>query len=203
MTDRQRRGAAGVTPLETTIVIIIAGVTLSILMPAVGVMRQRALGTRCQQHLRALGVAGGIYMSDYVGENWLPASELPGGPYWFQKIAPYVGGRDTGTWRETFVCPRARQSQRGFDRGTLSFGWNEQFLPFRTLSSQVLNPDETAAIADSLAGPESDTVLTAAGELRLDPRHRGRANLLFLSGNVCAMSLQEVRLDWPRYWDRE
>jgi hypothetical protein len=197
----QRR--LGTTPLETTIVILIVGIVLSILMPAVGIMRERALGTRCQQHLRALGVATGLYMADYVGENWLPASQLPRGPLWFEKLERFVAGRETGRTKENFACPRAPVPQCGFTRETLSFGWNERFLPFRTLASQVMNPDETIVVADSLAGPEADTVLPPEGDLRLDPRHRGWANVLFLAGHCGALTRQEAEAEWPRYWDRE
>lgn len=197
---RETRGA---TPLETTVVILIAGVVLSVLMPAVGVMRQRALSARCQQHLRALGVAGGMYIADYVGENWLPASQLPSGPYWFQKLEPFVAGHDTGRSRENFQCPRAPANQAGFSRDTLSYGWNEQYLPYTTLASQVLNHGETAMVADSLAGPFADTVLARDGTLRLHTRHRGQANILFLSGHVALKGLDEARAEWPRYWDRE
>jgi hypothetical protein len=46
-------------------------------------------------------------------------------------------------------------------------------------------------------------VLPPEGELRLDTRHLGAANVLFLSGNVAAMSRDEAAAEWPRYWDRE
>jgi len=194
-----RRG--GATVLETTIVIIILGIVLSILMPSIGLLRENALATRCQQHLRALHVAMEHYMVDYRHENWLPASTLPDGPFWFEKLQPFVAGQHTGRWQENFVCPRAPYEQRGFTRSTLSVGWNERFLPFRTLSNKPHNPDETIAIADSLGGPEADTVLPRRGQLRLATRHRERANVLFLGGNVGAMTRAEAEFEWPRYWD--
>jgi hypothetical protein len=202
MECRPRR-TTGATPLETTIVIIIVGILLSVLMPAIGVMRERALGARCQQHLRAIGVASGVYMADYVGENWLPASELPGGPFWFQKLEPFVAGQETGRTEENFVCPRAPYDQRGFGPENISFGWNQRFLPFGTLASQVLNHGETICVADSKAVSDPYMVLPPEGELRLDARHLGSANVLFLSGNVDAMTPGEAMAEWPRYWDRE
>lgn len=198
-----RRATSGRSVVETMIVIGIAGVVVSILMPAIGVMRENALSTRCQQHLRALGVAAEIYMSDYLHENWLAASEPPNGPWWFEKLAPHVAGHDTGRWRENFVCPRAPRAQRGFRREAISYGWNERYLPFRTLKSAVQTPDETILIADSLAGPTADTLLGATGPPRADFRHSGRANVLFVGGNWGAMTRAESQFEWPRYWDRE
>ena len=191
----------GTTVLETTICIIILGIVLSILMPAIGLLRENALSTRCQQHLRALFPAIQLYMADYLHENWLPASELPDGPFWFGKLEPFVAGQVSGRSRENFVCPRAPLAQRGFARDSLSFGWNERYLPFRTLSSKVLNADETVVVADSLGGPEADTVLPPHGQLRLGTRHMEKANVLFLGGNVAAMTLAEAEFEWPRYWD--
>ena len=188
---------------ETTIVIILFGVILSILMPTIGLLRENALSTRCQQHLRSLGVAISQYMSDYYGKNWLPASELPNGPFWFQKLEPFVGGHETGRWRESFVCSRAPLGQRGFTRDTISYGWNERFLPFGTVDKDVLRQSETIAIADSQSGPECETVLPSHGSLRLATRHRGKAGVLFLAGNVDSVTRAEAEFEWPRYWDRQ
>jgi prepilin-type processing-associated H-X9-DG protein len=146
-------------------------------------------------------------MSDYIGGNWLPASELPGGPFWFEKLERYVSGRETGRSMENFACPRAPLNQRGFTRDTVSYGWNERYLPFRTLHSKLATPDETVIIADSLfvAGKlpydHSDTLLPPQGQLRLAARHRDAANVLFAGGNAASMSLSEAGFEWPRYWD--
>ncbi|MFC1806043.1 type II secretion system protein [Planctomycetota bacterium] len=196
-------GRRGATVVETTVVIIVFGVLLSILMPTVGLLRENALSTRCQQHLRALHVAMEHYMVDYRHENWLPASTLPDGPYWFEKLEPFVTGGGTPRAREAFVCPRAPIGQRGFARDSISLGWNERYLPFRTLSNVPHNVGETTILADSLAGPEADIVLPKEGELRLDTRHRERANVLFLGGNVATVTRTEAEYQWPRYWDLE
>jgi prepilin-type processing-associated H-X9-DG protein len=195
--------ARGATVLEHTVVICIIGVLLSILMPTLGMVRENALATQCQQHLRSLALAVQHYMADYHSENWLPASELPRGPWWFQKLEPFVGGHARGRSRENFVCPRAHPSQRGFGRDSISYGWNEAYLPFGTLSNKVTNPDETVIIGDSLPGPRSDTLLEPSGEPRLATRHRDRGNVLFLGGNVGAMTQREALFQWPRYWDRD
>jgi len=198
-----RRDARAVSVLETTIVIILFGVVLSILMPSIGLLRENALSTRCQQHLRSLGLALTHYMSDYRSENWLPASQLPNGPLWFEKLEPFVGGHEEGRARENFTCPRAPMHQRGFARHSISYGWNERFLPFGTLSNKVKNADETVVIADSLVGPNCDTVLPPHGPLRLDARHRERASALFVAGHVASITHAEATFEWPRYWDRE
>jgi hypothetical protein len=68
----------------------------------------------------------------------------------------------------------------------------------------VLTHGETVVIADSKAGPAADTVLTHdQQELRLHIRHVGKANVLFLAGNVATMTEDEALVEWPRFWDRE
>ena len=194
-------GTRGTSVVETTVVIIILGVLLSILMPSIGLLRENALAARCQQHLRTLGIAISTYMSDYHGKNWLPASRLPDGPFSLEKLAPFVGGQETGQWRESFVCPRAPFEQRGFTRDTISFGWNEKYLPLGTVDGDIIRQGETVVIADSLAGPQCDAVLPAQGALRLATRHRGKASVLFLAGPVGSMTGAEAESDWPRYWN--
>jgi hypothetical protein len=198
-----RNGPRGVTVLETTVVIIVFGILLSILMPSIGLLRENALSARCQQHLRSLGIAISAYMSDYHGKNWLPASRLPDGPFWFEKLEPFVGGHEAGRSRENFVCPRAPFGQRGFTRDSLSYGWNERHLPLGTVDKDIVRQAETIAIADSLPGPDSDTVLTPQGQLRFATRHRDKGGVLFLAGNVDSMGRAEAEFEWPRYWDRQ
>jgi len=198
----ERDKCAGASAIEAAVVILIMGVLLSVLMPTIGMLRENALGARCQQHLRTLGHAIEFYMADYRFENWLPASD-PGGSRWFEKLEPFVGGHDAGRARENFTCPRAPLDQRGFSSSTVSFGWNERFLPFGTLSNKVANADETVVIGDSLRAADSSVVLGPVGELRFDARHRGRGNVLFIAGNVGALSREEAVFEWPRYWDRE
>jgi len=199
--SHERRGR---TVVETAVVIVILGMLLSIIMPVIGMARENALGTTCQTHLRILGQAIEFYMTDYNFENWLPASEMPDGPRWFEKLEPFVSGHETGRQRENFVCTRAPYDQRGFTPSTISFGWNEGFLPFGTLSNQVLAHGETIVIADSQRGPEADVVLSRdAQDVRFDPRHLGNGNVLFLAGHVGALCVDEIVEEWPRYWDRE
>lgn len=200
----RRRASHGSSVVETTVVIVLFGVLLSILMPAIGTMRENALSKRCQDNLNSLRVALNIYMSDYISENWLPASQLPDGPFWFERLEPFVNRDDPSRARDSFVCPRAPRGQRGFTRETISYGWNQKYLPFGTLTSQWTNHNETIAIADTLAGPPPpDTVLSADGQLRLDTRHRARANVLFVGGNIQAMTRQEATFEWPRYWNTD
>jgi len=194
----------GRTVVETAVVIVILGVLLSIVMPLIGMARENALSTTCQTRLRILGQAMEYYMADYNFENWLAGSELPDGPFWFQKLEPFVSGHDTGRELENFVCTRAPYEQRGFTRSTISFGWNEGFLPFGTLSNQVANAGETIVIGDSMAGATADTLLSAdRQELRLDLRHLEQGNVLFVDGHAGAVSEDEAMAEWPRYWDKE
>ena len=163
------------------------------------------MDTQCRGHLGALFEAIEYYCQDYRGGKWMPASE-PEGPYWFHKLEPLVAGHRPGHYPEKFTCAKAPPGQRGLDRDSMSFGWNERDVPWGTVKDKYPRPHEKMLLGDTIGsapgadGPRADTLLTKEGQLRLDARHAsagGVGNVLFLDGHVDGISRAEAELRWP------
>lgn len=205
---RMRRGKLGASATEVAVVIIIIGVLLSLLMPIIGKAREQALKTECISNLQAIGSAVGIYL--HSSRGWFPATG--DGTYWFEKVYQYMQTRDATAreWekaKRAFQCPKAKSSQRAFGPGKISYGWNEAFVPYRTVDKSIKSASELILIADSLPGKNSH-ILFPTGPIRKDRvrmefRHLGLANVLYADLHAGSLSPQQAFDQFPRYWDLE
>ncbi|MFW6108524.1 MAG: hypothetical protein ACOC8D_01795, partial [bacterium] len=197
----RRRGRSWV---EVIIAFVIACLVVALLMPALNAAVERAWSATCCGHLGELFRATNLYLHPDHGGKYLPASG-PDGPPWFEKLEPLVAGYEAGRARGRFVCPKAPPAQQGFARDALSFGWNAADFPIGSVAAQAATPHEKLLLADSLGsaadaeGARADTVVTAAGELRLDARHRGEAHCLFLDGHVGPYTRPRAEEAWPAW----
>lgn len=86
---------AAFTLIELLVVIAIIGILAGILIPAVGKVRESSNSATCVSNLRQIAAAGLMYANENNGR--LPTQgKQPGSSsgYWFQKIAPLLGGRE-------------------------------------------------------------------------------------------------------------
>lgn len=212
---RRRRGR---TVVETTVAIIILGVLVGILMPVLSIAVERSLAATCRSNLDFLYESVTLYCSDC---KYMPSSQLPDGPFWFDKLESQKLTGEGATWEEKFRCPRAPDSQQGFrratrgetnetraeQRDTVSFGWNELDVAWKTVkASDPASERHKMLLGDSwlpaspTADERVDTLLTRGGELRLDYRHQGAGQVLFLDGHVEALRPDAAveRASWKR-----
>ena len=105
---------AAFTLIELLVVIAIIGILAGILIPAVGKVRESSNSATCVSNLRQIAAAGLMYANENNGR--LPTQgNQPGSSsgYWFQKIAPLLGGREGMTAGEAereiecYRCPSA------------------------------------------------------------------------------------------------
>jgi len=91
----------GFTLVELLVVMVIIGILLSLLLPAVQMVREASRRTKCQNNLRQIGLAalaqeaaGGSLPSGGWGEHWVgdpdrrSGVDQPGG--WIYQILPYM-----------------------------------------------------------------------------------------------------------------
>jgi len=188
------RTRSGFTLVELLVVMAIAAVLMSMLLPGLDLARRKGRSAVCMGNLRQIGVAMENYQQDNQGfipkllsraepgRPWAEDSLVAGvlaatahaqpapaaNPYSF---APYC--RDSGI----LVCPE----QRGRPGG--SYGRNGQIRV--TTFSQIPQPSEMPLVLDCPIDPGyyySD----------LDYRHIGSANCLYVDSHVAGVSLNPV-----------
>ena len=187
------------TWVEFLVAFAVSCIFVALLVPTLTMAVERAWATSCQGHLGELFRAMNLYLHPDQGGNWMPASEA-GGPWWFEKLEPFVVGYERGSARAKFACAKAPLHQRGFTRDALSFGWNEHDLPHGTVFNSIMAPREKVVLGDTLgsaAGHAADTLVTRDGHLRLDARHQAKASLLFLDGHVGPHTRPQAEASWP------
>jgi prepilin-type N-terminal cleavage/methylation domain-containing protein/prepilin-type processing-associated H-X9-DG protein len=82
----------GFTLIELLVVISIIAVLASMLLPAIGLIRDLAMATRCGSNLRTLGQANLAYSNDFEG---LVCPNRTNAAFWLLLLSPYVD-RDLG-----------------------------------------------------------------------------------------------------------
>jgi prepilin-type N-terminal cleavage/methylation domain-containing protein len=203
------------TLIELLVVVAIIAVLIALLLPALNSARDAAKSVVCQSNLRQIGTSVVMYTQNSY--DWLPLVQSPS-EYkhyraWYHRLAK--GGIEDGT-NKIYLCPAAPRPGPNPDQPTwLSYNWNAYFGWYDTslavgpsskyfmarLISRFEDASRTVLLAESNWGPN----MYDTGKYRnysfwttwgyFDYRHRERANLLCVGGNVRRASFDEV-LGW-------
>lgn len=132
---RGKRATKGFTLIELLVVIAIIAVLLSILLPALGVVREQGRRMVCGQNEKNMGLGLFVYANDNDGK--LPLNEVDRWPfdvsYWTTDIILKTGAFD----RDIFYCPSWSQ------RNNIIFWRYGENLPGGTPET-YLTPEPTA-----------------------------------------------------------
>ncbi|MAX26322.1 MAG: hypothetical protein CMJ19_17660 [Phycisphaeraceae bacterium] len=142
----------GFTLIELLVVISIISLLISILLPALGAARDRAMATRCQSNLRQNGVAHYSYFND--NEMLLPPNNLT--KTWSEYL---LGGQYIDT-DKAFQCPSMHPApvySKYTTYGTLSRNGGDH-LDF-IFGSFDAEPTDKILLADSVQDPNASRVI--------------------------------------------
>jgi prepilin-type N-terminal cleavage/methylation domain-containing protein/prepilin-type processing-associated H-X9-DG protein len=204
---------AGFTLIELLVVISIIAILASLLLPAISMVRDSALGATCLSNLRQLGAASQGYSTDWEGRilpsyrgviwpnigtagaywNWRGALEVAGA----LDTGPVVGDGSAG---KIFGCPVQRRINPKASSKLATYGANNRisacvgstgFAPFFAEEGVQLasigKVTEVAMIADGVLNPApqyNPGVSAAPAGFLPEAVHRGRAAVVYLDGHA-------------------
>ncbi|MDR1282067.1 MAG: prepilin-type N-terminal cleavage/methylation domain-containing protein [Opitutaceae bacterium] len=191
---------AAFTLVELLTVIAVVGVLAGILVPVVGKARGSARTTACLSNLRQFGVASFLYANEHGGRlNY--QSSYPGTQgWWFTRFGSYLStSASVRTAQTVWLCPAVTDrvaggggADAGKDyamSGSVIFSQSGTASPVSRLLGDFESPARKAYIIDIDA--TKNTALVNVSEFydtlhggKIDFRHQGRANVLFLDGHV-------------------
>lgn len=170
----------GFTLIELLVTISIVGLLASLLIPALGKLRERAEATACVSNLRQIGICGLLYSAD--NDQKLPTIEpWPSDPVYspedeakslLEVLGPY------GLTEKTIVCRTDLAGPNYFAKEGSSFQWCPMANGQRIVSVKLSwgNMGEDVKL---------DRLLMAFDYTNV---HFGKSNMLFGDGHVAAAS---------------
>ena len=193
------------TLIELLVVVAIIGILASLLLPALGKSRKKALQAVCVSNLKQLGIAAEMYKDDNDDELVSASQPAPNDSlrgYW-AALVPYLGidydSSDSNAYKTikgqgVFKCPSSQVSNPKVWSNS-GVGWNPLIghmlanNPVIYRSADIELPAETAMAGDTAdEGTLNQTgVFSVPGtHTTVGDRHDGKANALWVDGHVSA-----------------
>ena len=203
------------TLTELIVVIGLVVLVATLLIPGVGLMRERSDAAVCVSNMRQQYLAAMAFAAD---KGVLPRS-VDGGTFWFREIAPYLNYDPTKNGRDypLFMCPKrplARLQQLvATQGGSVSYGGYltnpavcgipPNSLPVKRMA-QFANPANVWMIADGNAQAAAYIWDTDSIRRRIGYDHKiggqMKAQLLMLDGHATAKTLEEMLANERNFW---
>lgn len=196
------------TLIELLVVIAIIAILAAMLLPALGMAREKAKAIKCAGNQKQLGTAISMYTNDY--EDWLPINQLDGTVNqhmeWRMELSPYIcsnavtSNTDRKIKTGAYECPSFKNAT-GNTQWDGGYGWNFSYCGYTPSDAtrhrfkivQFKKPSGTIVIGDTgndwvTAGKEHRVALlnlpsTASGAY-VGKRHNGSINVTWLDGHV-------------------
>jgi prepilin-type N-terminal cleavage/methylation domain-containing protein/prepilin-type processing-associated H-X9-DG protein len=176
MTPRSIARKRAFTLIELLVVIAIIAILAAMLLPALGLAKEKSKQVKCTSNLRQIGIATMMYASDNNGH--MPLCNMfhdDPNKLWIRLVLPYVGGS-----HDVRSCPSDKKAALRIKRNGTSYpinDWTSQPGPIAGFAPT--RPPDHGHILDQLKFPsETIIVFEIADEQAMDILHdhtHGRA----------------------------
>lgn len=183
---------AGFTLVEVLVVVVVIGILMALLLPAVSAVRRKANLTTCSSNLRQISLLSNLWSADH--EGWVPPA------CWYQNYG-YENLTDYGLESKTRQCPElAEQAVTGTSYGinnrlvTGNPMWGSNYTFYYQhgrYKMAMLSGGQTILFADSLNKASGKGYYMAMNQWT-DCRHGDRANVVYVDGHVGQLNAEEV-----------
>ena len=188
------------TLIELLVVISIIALLIAILLPALQAARSTARNVQCLSNLKQIALALEIYKTDNSARIVNLQSNVPNDPkgsWWYSQLGiGYLDLPNTAAFFDPenfkmFQCPSAVYT----DPAQLGYGYNS-FIPANSDESDFL-PGQQGFVMDFVPGQAAATRITYFGAkdlTKIEERHAGSTNMLYLDSHAKSESIDEVVL---------
>lgn len=192
------RFAGAFTLVEVLIVVVIILMLAAVLVIITKKNIESANGARCISSLRQVGIFSNLYSTENSGrlasiDYWRANSAGASREWrtWFTELQPYFNGKTPG--EDVLRCPSTQCGQ--------TYSMNMHLSGLHV--SQISKPSQTVFLVEDTGGGWTSIRSSEAAPRGANPiqhRHNGKANFLFIDGNVSPMTYKET-VSPKNLWD--